>query len=126
MAANDAATAAEAGRQLALGRMVQAALLAGVPFGAAAIAMVVRRWWLRYKDQGLVGRMVLEALLASVALGLRPLQNVVCSTAALCPHAGGKAVSHYRFYAPCSGCWPGQVPEFCVACFPLSQGLCDR
>ena len=43
-AANDAATAAEAGRQLALGRMVQAALLAGVPFGAAAIAMVVRRW----------------------------------------------------------------------------------
>lgn len=44
MAANDAATAGEAGRQLALGRMVQAALLAGVPFGAAAIAMVVRRW----------------------------------------------------------------------------------
>lgn len=38
---------AESERQRALGRMVQAALLAGVPFGAAAVAMVVRgagRW----------------------------------------------------------------------------------
>jgi len=33
---------AESERQRALGRMVQAALLAGVPFGAAAVAMVVR------------------------------------------------------------------------------------
>ena len=43
VAASGAAEAGDPGRQLALGRMVQAALLAGVPFGAAAIAMVVRK-----------------------------------------------------------------------------------
>ncbi|KAK9837315.1 hypothetical protein WJX81_005659 [Elliptochloris bilobata] len=107
--ADNSVTAGDTVRQLALGRMVQAALLAGVPFGAAGIAMVVNARHSKRSGErhwhGALPLLVGAVALAALAALLGSSGNGTAGAAGAFAALSAAAVGIWSVHGPLMG-WP--------------------